>query len=112
MHSLLTKTKTAMDAVNEALLKETEYPAADKTYKNPWFFKGTEPDSRTGSTVTKKAMPWNRKPSYGQLGEQALEALTQLAKMTSDGDVEACAAKCTRSRGTRAAGSRLDRSRR
>lgn len=33
-----------MDAMNEALLKPTEYPAADKTYDHPMWFKGTEPE--------------------------------------------------------------------
>ena len=35
--------KLALDATNELLNQPTEYPAADKEYKNPWFFKGSEP---------------------------------------------------------------------
>jgi len=87
MHRLLRK--TSMDAVNEALLKETEYPAADKDYKNPWFFKGTEPDLRTGSKKT--AFPWTKKPEYQQLCSEVIESLHSLSDMTKNPDIKACA---------------------
>ena len=86
MHRLFKK--QSMDAVNEALMKETEYPAADKTYKNPWYFKGTEPDFRTGS---KRGSRWNKKLDYFQVCQQALDALQALAAMTTDPDIKACA---------------------
>ncbi len=43
MHRLL-QPKVALDHTNEALLKETEYPAADKTYNNPFYSKAREPE--------------------------------------------------------------------
>ena len=44
MHWLLRK--KAMDPVNEALLKPTEYPAADKDFDHPNWFKGTEMEDK------------------------------------------------------------------
>lgn len=36
--------KIALDAVNEELMRETDYPADDKDYNNPFYAKGTEYD--------------------------------------------------------------------
>jgi hypothetical protein len=68
-----------MDAVNEALLKPTEYPAADKEYKNPFYFKGTEPElDKTGAVTS---------ISYDEACIQAVAALRLLAEMSTDEDI-------------------------
>jgi hypothetical protein len=53
MHKLLTK-KTAMDAMNEALLTPSDYPGTDPDY-NPGYFKGTEPEQIKHGSHRRKA---------------------------------------------------------
>jgi hypothetical protein len=43
--------KRAMDAVNEELMRETDYPAADKDYNNPFYGKGSEFDPTKMGTL-------------------------------------------------------------
>jgi hypothetical protein len=94
MHPLYRK--KSMDAVNEALLKPTEYPAADKEYNHPMWFKGTEPESiKTGSVQRfKNCDAASRKVAdldYDEICARTLFYLRQLSLNTSDLDVRACA---------------------
>jgi hypothetical protein len=79
MHPLFRK--RSMDAVNEALLKPTEYPAADKEYKNPFYFKGTEPQLDKTGKVADVAIP------YDEACTQAVAALRYLAEVSTDEDI-------------------------
>jgi hypothetical protein len=80
MHYLLKK--KAMDAMNEALNKPTEYPTADKTYDHPTWFKGTEPETIKHAAID----------DYIRLADKIIADMKRLAEIApKGGDIQALA---------------------
>lgn len=86
--------KRGMDAVNQELLQETDYPAADKDYNNPWGSKGTEfdptkmgslPASALARMITAAGTGPGNKVDYLKLAEAIAASLDLLSRVAPKG---------------------------
>jgi ribosomal protein L32 len=80
-HPLLRK--RGMDAANQELLQETDYPAADKDWNSPWAAKGTEFDPTKMGGV-KSDEPSRRTMEFRKLLDQTLHTLERASGFSPD----------------------------
>jgi len=82
-HHLLRR-KRGMDAVNEELLQETDYPGADKTYNSPFAAKGTEYDPTHMGSARKEPPRVSRALEFGRALQTVEKDLERAERFSPD----------------------------